>query len=218
LQRRRKQALEDGSTQYLERRQQLIDVAVRIFHDKGFSDATLGDIAEAAQTDRASIYYYFGSKAELFRYAVVDLFLSDVGLVEEIAASDAPAPEKLRQIIVAIMGNYGRHITYVLVSETAEQWPDTTPAGDERYLPDVVAAGERFFTTLRRVIDTGLRDGSLQSALSAGVLAQSVIGLITWTNRWYEPKPGRYSSTALATATADLLLNGLAAPSGRKNS
>jgi hypothetical protein len=122
----------------------------------------------------------------------------------------------LRQIVLAIMENYGRHITYVVVRETEEQWPSLRPAGDDD-LHHVTAAGDRFFATLRAVIDAGLRDGSFQSTLSAGVLAQSVIGIVTWTNRWYEPKPGRYSSTELANATADLLLNGLtASPTTRR--
>jgi AcrR family transcriptional regulator len=211
LQRRRRKAADERSPLYLERRQHLINVAVSVFHDKGFSDTTFADIAKAADTDRANIYYYFESKAELFRCAVVELFLRDVAAVEDIAAGDAPPPEKVRQIMVAIMANYGRHITYVLVRETQERWPVLGPAEYDEWLPDVSAAGDRFFTTLRAVIDAGLRDGSFQSRLSAGVLAQSVIGLVTWTNRWYEPKPGRYSSTELADATADLLLGGLTA-------
>ena len=83
-----------------------------VFHEKGFSDTTFADIAKAADTDRASIYYYFESKGELFGHAVIELFLRDVAAVEEIAAGDASPPEKLRQIMVAIMANYGRHITY----------------------------------------------------------------------------------------------------------
>jgi TetR/AcrR family transcriptional regulator, cholesterol catabolism regulator len=213
LERRRQKAAHERSSQYLERRQHLINVAVSVFHDKGFSDTTFTDIAKAADTDRANIYYYFESKAELFRDAVVELFFRDVAAVEEIAAGDASPPEKVRQIMVAIMANYGRHITYVLVRETEERWPKLSPAGYDDSMPEISDAGERFFTTLRAVIDAGLRDGSFQSRLSAGVLAQSVIGLVTWTNRWYEPKPGRYSSSELANATADLLLSGLTVPS-----
>lgn len=45
-------------------------VALDLFADRGFSSVTTKDIADATGFNPALIYYYFGSKEELFRRAV----------------------------------------------------------------------------------------------------------------------------------------------------
>jgi AcrR family transcriptional regulator len=53
---------------YEERRQQIIDGALRVFGSKGFERATNREIAEAAGIGSAGlIYHYFADKADLFR-------------------------------------------------------------------------------------------------------------------------------------------------------
>lgn len=52
--------------QALETREQLLDAAERVFHDKGVARSTLDDIARAAGMTRGAIYWHFKNKAELF--------------------------------------------------------------------------------------------------------------------------------------------------------
>lgn len=47
-------------------RNALIDAAERVFHKKGVSRASLGDIAEAAGATRGAIYWHFKDKGALF--------------------------------------------------------------------------------------------------------------------------------------------------------
>ena len=49
---------------------QICEVALDLFADRGFSSVTTKDIADATGFNPALIYYYFGSKEELFRRAV----------------------------------------------------------------------------------------------------------------------------------------------------
>jgi len=54
-----------------DKRSRLIDAADRLFHEKGFSQTTLANIAEHANVPLGNVYYYFRSK-ELILQAVVD--------------------------------------------------------------------------------------------------------------------------------------------------
>src|SRR5258705_2640385 len=54
---RRKAALEDGSASYLARRAEIIRASAQVFRDRGFEAATLRDVAQALNTDRATLYY-----------------------------------------------------------------------------------------------------------------------------------------------------------------
>ena len=56
-----------------ERRAQLLDVALRVFGEKGFHDTSMNDIAEAAGVTKPVLYQHFGSKRALFRELLREL-------------------------------------------------------------------------------------------------------------------------------------------------
>lgn len=52
------------------RRHELVDAAIEVFAEKGYADASLGDIAERADVALTAIYYHFSGKDDLFAEAV----------------------------------------------------------------------------------------------------------------------------------------------------
>ena len=48
-----------------ERREQIITCAMRLF-EKGYSEVSIGDIADAAGIARPLIHHYFGTKRDLY--------------------------------------------------------------------------------------------------------------------------------------------------------
>lgn len=53
-----------------DRRQEILDAALQVFAQRGYSAATNAEIAREAGVTAAALYYYFPSKADLFRAAV----------------------------------------------------------------------------------------------------------------------------------------------------
>ena len=51
-----------------ERRQQLLDVGRHLFAERGLDGATMSDVAAATGIPRATLYYHFASKEEVFSY------------------------------------------------------------------------------------------------------------------------------------------------------
>ena len=49
-----------------ERRRHLIDVALTVFAERGYTDTELADIAEAAGIRRPLLYHYFGGKEDVY--------------------------------------------------------------------------------------------------------------------------------------------------------
>jgi len=54
-------------------KEQIVDIATRIFQKKGFMKTSMRDIAKGAGTGVSNIYNYFKNKDELFRYIVMPL-------------------------------------------------------------------------------------------------------------------------------------------------
>jgi TetR/AcrR family transcriptional regulator, regulator of cefoperazone and chloramphenicol sensitivity len=86
-------------------RQHLLEVAGRVFAERGFADATSKEISERAGTPMASVNYHFGSREALYEAALVEAHRQVVGL-DELAslAEDMSDPKaKLRAVLTRLV-------------------------------------------------------------------------------------------------------------------
>ena len=65
--------------------------------------------------DRATVYYYVGSKEELLREAVRGLLSENVSRAEELVRSTVGPLEKLKSIVHLLMLSYDRNYPYAYV-------------------------------------------------------------------------------------------------------
>jgi TetR/AcrR family transcriptional regulator, cholesterol catabolism regulator len=85
-----------------QRRSELIEVALRLFAERGFRATTIADIATATGTAHGLVYHYFGSKDELLE-AVLDRYTFLPRLRDLLAVSpDRPASEVLSEIAIGL--------------------------------------------------------------------------------------------------------------------
>ena len=81
-------------------RQQILESAVRVFAEKGFSGATVDEIAEAAAVNKQRIYAYFGSKQGLFEAALLACF-SEVELFSRKMLKEiADSPQRMTELLL----------------------------------------------------------------------------------------------------------------------
>ncbi len=87
-----------------DRREQIIDAAMRVFSQKGFTEATNKDIAREASITPGLIYYYFESKEKLLE-AVIER-RSPLRLVTSPPPQilTMPAEMFLRLLILQVLG------------------------------------------------------------------------------------------------------------------
>ena len=175
---------------------------------KGFHDMTLRDLAEEVGTDRASLYYYVAGKEELLADMVLRALTENRATLEEIGASDRSAAEKIRACIQALLAQFDRHFPYlyIWVHQDLSRLEGIKPSD----LEPIIDLSQQEFEFIERVIRDGVDAGEFATALPVGVVAQTVIGLVAWTYRWYEPGRG-LSAEKLANGLADIALRGLSA-------
>jgi AcrR family transcriptional regulator len=203
---RRTRARSQPSEAYLSRRKELIDAAARVMSRKGVKETTLGDIALEAGTDRASIYYYVKGKEELLAEMLRSALTSNTDTFREIVAGPETASVKLRRIVHTWMTSYDAHFPYLYVWVYED--PSRLQGIDSEVLGQMVDLSQQGYEMVREVIAQGVDSGEFRSSLPVGVLAQSAIGLVAWTYRWYEPGH-ELAATDVAEGLAELLLKGL---------
>src|SRR5258706_11650590 len=78
-----------------ETRSRILDAAERVFYDKGVANASLEDIAGAAEVTRGAIYWHFRDKAELFDAMMQRVVLPAEEMLESAESSGNAEPLQL---------------------------------------------------------------------------------------------------------------------------
>jgi AcrR family transcriptional regulator len=182
------------------RRDGILKAAARIFRDRGFADAGMRDIADAADLSPANLYHYFRGKDELLFYCqdrALDRMLSAVASARRDSRS---AAERLRTVFTAHL----RTLLDEIEGATAHLQVDSLPPA----LRDaIVAKRDRYERALRRIIAEGIASRELVDTDPA-LVARAMLGAMNWTVTWFRPE-GPGSSAAVGDVISRYLVRGV---------
>lgn len=199
IDRRRKKASKQPSAAYIERRDKLLAAAAEVIRMKGLDAASMNDIAEQFGSDRASVYYYYSSKQEIFQALVRNAVEENVLIAEEIAGSSDASSVRLKRIVESLLGAYERQ--YPLMHLYIQE--DMRRAG-----PELQELARRFETAISQILNEGITSGEFTAELDPQVVAMAVLGAVNWTHRWFVPGK-RLSGAEIGSTFASLFLDGL---------
>jgi AcrR family transcriptional regulator len=205
--RRRAAAREDSRSGYVDRRDEILKAAARVFKQRGFGGTTLNHIAAELGSDRASLYYYVASKDELFEEIVGDAVRDNLAMITAVRDGPGTAPEKLRRLIVGVMTAYADlyPVPYVLIQEN----PDHIGAGHGGWPPRIKQLTDQFLGTLTEIVAAGQEDGTLVASAPAWLFAQAIVGMLSWSNRWFDPATSPLTAAEVGAAFSDAILAGI---------
>jgi TetR/AcrR family transcriptional regulator, cholesterol catabolism regulator len=213
---RRRAALEEDSPAYQNRRLQILAAAAEVFKEKGYQGASIDDVAQRVGTDRASIYYYVSGKRELFETVVGGIVANNVAVTEAISASDDPAPIKLRQVIRRAMQSFEKHYPYLYVF-VQEDLIRLRGSDDSPWNQEVQGWADRHLNAIIRIIDQGQREGSFRTDISVAHAANALMGMVSWTHRWFRPTESPATAEEIADDFITLLMDGLVVAGSRRS-
>ncbi len=86
-------------------RNRLLAAAVGVFAEKGYRDATVADVCEAAGANIAAVNYHFGSKENLFRHVLRDAFFRADAIypIHGSLPPGSPAEQRLHAFMAALI-------------------------------------------------------------------------------------------------------------------
>lgn len=87
-----------------EGRARILDAALKLFEQRGFSDVSMQQIADAAGVTKATLYHHFTGKEDLFATLVRDVINEFWQGTIARAQSDGPVEETLRSIVEYVAG------------------------------------------------------------------------------------------------------------------
>ena len=207
ISKRRRSALEEGSTDYLAKRSELIEIAGRQFKIRGFKAATLAEIGHKAGLDRATVYYYFGSKEELFRECLRVGVEANIAKCEAIFEdADLDPEQKLRSVIIQLMSAYDQYYPHMYVYIQEEMSRITSEKSE--WSQKIVAKTRTFERIVLSLIDELVEKGKMRDDIAVSIAANAIFGMLNWTHRWYQPG-GAHSAEEISSSFCEIFFNGM---------
>ena len=86
-------------------RQNILDVALVEFSERGFDGARINHIAEMTSTSKRMLYYYFGDKTGLYRATLLAAYENAKDMDHDLALNELTPTEALKQLVVKNFNN-----------------------------------------------------------------------------------------------------------------
>ncbi|WP_432841498.1 TetR/AcrR family transcriptional regulator [Dactylosporangium sp. CA-092794] len=198
-----------GGEESSARRSQLLDAAERVFHRRGYSAATIQEIADEFGILKGSTYHYVRSKEQLLLEVEERAHRHVFAEVSAAVDSVSEPIERLWMFIHSLILLNARTPTMGSLTKATLDLPPG--AGRDR----IAQARHRFEDLLRTLLDDAVEARAVPAGLNGKVVAFGIFGLINSIYLWYRPG-GPISPDELAHTYADSLIAGLvsAPPAG----
>ncbi|HKJ39540.1 MAG TPA: TetR/AcrR family transcriptional regulator [Anaerolineales bacterium] len=179
----------------------IFEAAAQIFRQKGFHGASMHDIADAVNLQKASLYHHFSSKQEIL-LGILDRALQMLlDRISTITAQDIPADKKLRLMIREYLQILVENID--LAAVLLFEHRSLERRQHARHIPN----RDKFEALWRDVLAEGVRTKTFKCD-DIGLTTRALLGIMNWTITWYNPK-GEKTIEQVADDYSKLLLNGM---------
>ena len=186
------------------RRREVLDIAARLFHERGYQGTSMDEIADAVGLTKGSLYHHFSSKTDIL--AAIYEEAADF-VVEHTTRHDdgTPPDEIIRSLVHDILVLITEHRYHVTVYYQEMRWV-------REWLPRREAARiegkvRRYLEYVETVVERGIADGTF-ARVDSRVAAYALIGMASWAYQWYDPA-GRVGLEEVADTFAGIYLDGL---------
>jgi AcrR family transcriptional regulator len=173
------------------RREQLLDVALRLFASSGFNATTMDDIAEAAGVTKPLLYQHFDSKRALY-LELVDTVAGS--LLEAIGKAVAEAEGPRQQV----EGGFAAYFHLVVTHEDAFKLLFGSEMPNDPELSRAAHGVERTIAeAIEVLIDAGLEEDHRR------MLAYAVVGMAEGASRYYLDRRGNKEPVSASSELAN---------------
>ena len=180
------------------KRERILEEAVKLFYERGFTGTTLDDIAAELGVTKPFIYTHFRGKVELLAALCKPTIELSLAAVANAAAQKGTPTERLRLAIAdfALVVLHRQPNIAIYFREEKNLSPEA--------LAEINTLRKRFDRLLSDLLAQGVAAGEFDIP-DESLAALALGGMISWAYTWYRPD-GRLTIEETAARLADLAL------------
>jgi AcrR family transcriptional regulator len=180
------------------KRERILEEAVKLFYERGFTGTTLDDIAAELGVTKPFIYTHFRGKVELLAALCKPTIELSLEAVSNAAARVGTPTERLRHAITDFTKVVLQRQPNIAIYFREEK--NLAPEA----LAEINALRRRFDHVLSDLLIEGIKAGEFEIQ-DHSLAALALGGMISWAYTWYRPG-GRLTLEQTAAQMADLAL------------
>jgi AcrR family transcriptional regulator len=201
--RRRAKSGPDGERR--NRESELLDAAIEVFWNKGYSAATIQDVADRVGVLKGSLYYYIDSKEDLLFRVFDESHRQAQEIADSVVADGGTALHQLHAYFTRYVLWYLQNLERV--SLYMNEWRYLT---GER-LESVLEQRRTYEDLVRGLIERAQEEGAVGSFVNAKYASFFVLGAVNGVPTWYQ-RQGSDPPERIAAAYGDMIVGMLTAP------
>ena len=157
-------------------RQNILDVALVEFSERGFDGARVNHIAEMTSTSKRMLYYYFGDKAGLYRATLLAAYENAKAMDHDLAFNELTPTEALKQLVVKTFNNRSAldAFTRLVAGENLRRGECV------KQLPEFKVINRPTLELIQRVYARGVETGEFKAGLDPLALLWFVLAPATF--------------------------------------
>jgi AcrR family transcriptional regulator len=194
------QTRDAGGRQRRNRRQDVLEAAIRVFHKKGYASASIQDVAEEVGVLKGSLYHYIDSKEDLLARIFEDSAGHFTEMLDEADGIDERPVERLRSFGRNCSLWYLKNIERVAIYAT--EWKHLT--GKRR--KEVVKIRAAYEQRLAGLIGEVKEAGEASPDLDVNFATYFIFGALNGLPDWYRRR-GPDPAERIADAYGDQIVN-----------
>lgn len=164
-----------------QKRRAIVDAAAEVFAEKGFVAGTTKDIAATVGLSQPAIYHYAATKEELLHEIAVRVAADMKQALGAALDLDGDARTRLRAFVHNFTGAIiDNRLTFAVYYKEMHQ---LAPELRER----IREAEREFVQGLGGLVHALQKDDILPSDAPPTVVAEGIVGMVSWVHRWYRP-------------------------------
>jgi AcrR family transcriptional regulator len=180
------------------KRERILEEAVKLFYERGFTGTTLDDIAAELGVTKPFIYTHFRGKVELLAALCKPTIEMSLDAIVNASARAGTPTERLRQAITDFTKVVLQRQPNIAIYFREEK------NLSREALTEITALRKRFDHLLSALLLEGVAAGEFEIE-DHSVAALALGGMISWAYTWYRPS-GRLTIEQTAAHMADLAL------------
>jgi len=153
----------------------VLESAIRAFGQRGYASTSVEAILKATGLSKPTLYYYFDSKAGLFRAILAFAYDETYRLMSEAAGQGKSAAERLVEVAEALFGFAKRHedlmrlVLSTLFAASSELPPRCIDPSKRR----------RNFELVRQIVEDAQQAGEFKRVYNSIEIAQGIFGALS---------------------------------------
>lgn len=166
------------------RMKDIIDAAEKVFFTKGFSNATMDDVAEEAEFSKRTLYVYFRSKEQLY-FEIMLRGYKLLNCIYEQRLEKSPLKTGIEKIkllgktLIDFNNDYPKYFKAIMDYENGDMDFNNN---DDKSIQECYREGEKLFSFLKDAISEGINEGTILDDIDVDntslILWSSIVGVM----------------------------------------